>query len=111
LGLDPFGSVSSGTLQITTLIKSYDIYHGTNPWNTLVEGRGSSQIFLDDESSQSHSGVVFALLLSGSDGTNQSSFGLILQKSHLDTFHRIGIFHTWEADVMNSFRPETLTVV
>jgi hypothetical protein len=91
LGLDPFGSVSSGTLQITTLIKSYDIYHGTNPWNTLVEGRGSSQIFLDDESSQSHSGLVFALLLSGSDGTNQSSFGLILQKSHLDTFHRIGI--------------------
>jgi hypothetical protein len=111
LGLDPFGSVRSGTLQITTLIKSYDI--GTNPWNnrcwTLDEGR-DFRIFLDDESSQSHSGVVFALLLSGSDGS-RSSFGLLLLKSHLDTFHRIGIFHTWEVAVLNSFRLETLTVV
>jgi len=111
LGLDPFGPVRSGTLQITTLIKSYDI--GTNPWNnrcwTLEEGR-NFQIFLDDESSQSHSGVVFALLLSGSDGM-KSSFGLLLQKSPLDTFHRIGIFYTWEKGVINSFRLETLTVV
>lgn len=109
LGLDPFGSVSGGTLQITTLIRSYGI--GTNPWNnrcrTLEEEAQTFQIFLDDESSQSHSRVVFALLLSGVT----CAFGLLLQKAQSDTFHRIGIFYTLEAKVINSFKLETLTVV
>ena len=67
LDLDPFGSVSGGTLKITTLMKSYDV--GTDTWDkrcrTLEKEAQSFEIFLDDKSSQIHSRVVFALLLSG----------------------------------------------
>lgn len=114
-GLDRFGSVSGGTLQMTTRIRYFSL--GANPLNysCQIQDEKIAQFFhihLDDESSQLHSKVVFALLLSGTGFIWTYSFGLLLlQKAQSSTFHRIGIFYTrYVKYVMAKFEEETLII-
>jgi hypothetical protein len=98
--LYPFGEVKGGTLQITALIKAYDIgpHPGGSKCKIVDKDRPNLDIFLDNPSTPAHRGVTFAVLIQPSNHRpgvgNPFMYGLVLKKSDSSTFQRLGVFCT-----------------
>jgi hypothetical protein len=105
----PFGEVKGGTMQVTTLMNTYDI--GVHPGSSvyhILHNTLRVNIFLDYPSATMHSGVVFATLLCG-----RGIYGLLLKRSDSKVFRRLGVFHTpsdLESDFWRASKQDTVTV-